>query len=145
LIFTAAAINLIMAGLFWLVSKLPADLSVGEQIEFGLVLAPVFRIVVASIIAEVISELVDTEMYHLWVTKITQRYQWGRVLFSNSFSVPIDSLIFCWIAFGGVLPAFVVWSIVLSNIIVKGAMTLLSIPGIYLIRPPELHVPPSED
>jgi uncharacterized PurR-regulated membrane protein YhhQ (DUF165 family) len=73
-------------------------------------------------------------VYHLWVTRITRRYQWARVLVSNAVSVPLDSLIFCWAAFGGLLPAPTVWSIFLANIIVKAAVTVLSIPGIYLVR-----------
>jgi len=138
LIVTCAVLNLIMAGLFWLSSILPADLNVGPQLEFGIVLSPVWRIVFASIIAEVVSELIDTEGYRLWVEKVTDRYQWARVLVSNAFSVPIDSLIFVWIAFGGVMPTAVVWSIFLSNVIIKGLTTLVSLPGIYLVkeRPP---------
>src|SRR5690606_20139094 len=77
LIFMAAMINLLMAGLFWIVSVLPADLAVGEQTEFATVLAPVFRIVLASIIAEVVSELIDTEIYSLWVKRFSERWQWG--------------------------------------------------------------------
>jgi uncharacterized integral membrane protein (TIGR00697 family) len=138
LIITCAVLNLIMAGLFWLSSILPADLNVGPQLEFGIVLSPVWRIVFASIIAEVVSELIDTEGYRLWVEKVTDRYQWARVLVSNAFSVPIDSLIFVWIAFGGAMPVAVVWSIFLSNVIIKGLTTLISLPGIYLVkeRPP---------
>ena len=138
LIITCAVLNLIMAGLFWLSSILPADLNVGPQLEFGIVLSPVWRIVFASIIAEVVSELIDTEGYRLWVEKVTDRYQWARVLVSNAFSVPIDSLIFVWIAFGGSMPVAVVWSIFLSNVIIKGLTTLISLPGIYLVkeRPP---------
>ena len=134
LIITAAVLNLIMAGLFWLTSILPPDMAVGPQEEFGMVLSPVWRIVFASIIAEVVSEMIDTEGYRLWVEKVTHRYQWARVLFSNAFSVPIDSLIFVWIAFGGVFPAAVVWSIFVSNVIIKGATTLISLPGIYLVK-----------
>ena len=138
LIITCAVLNLIMAGLFWLSSILPADLNVGPQLEFGIVLSPVWRIVFASIIAEVVSEFIDTEGYRLWVEKVTDRYQWARVLVSNAFSVPIDSLIFVWIAFGGAMPVAVVWSIFLSNVIIKGLTTLISLPGIYLVkeRPP---------
>jgi uncharacterized integral membrane protein (TIGR00697 family) len=138
LIITCAVLNLIMAGLFWLSSILPADLNVGPQLEFGIVLSPVWRIVFASIIAEVVSELIDTEGYRLWVEKVTDRYQWARVLISNAFSVPIDSLIFVWIAFGVAMPVAVVWSIFLSNVIIKGLTTLISLPGIYLVkeRPP---------
>jgi uncharacterized integral membrane protein (TIGR00697 family) len=133
LIVTAAAINLIMAAFFWFVSRLPGDPSVGPQLEFGLVLAPTWRIVVASIAAELLSELTDTEIYRLWVHRITQRYQWVRVLVSNAVSVPLDSLVFAWLAFGGVLAIPVVWSIVLANILIKGATTLLTLPAIYLV------------
>ncbi len=134
LIVAAAVINLVMAGLFWLAARLPADLSVGPQSEFGRVLSPVWRIVFASIAAEVISELIDTEGYRLWVEKVTQRYQWARVLVSNSLSVPVDSLVFVWLAFGGAMPASVVWSIFASNVILKGLTTLVSLPGIYLVK-----------
>ena len=118
LIIAAAVLNLIMAGLFWLTSILPPDMVVGPQLEFGIVLAPVWRIVFASITAEIVAELIDTEGYRLWVEKVTARYQWARVLVSNAVSIPIDSLIFVWIAFGGVLPAAVVWSIFVSNVLI---------------------------
>ena len=134
LIISAAVINLIMAGFFWFVAKLPADPQVGPQLEFAQVLSPVWRIVFASIAAEVLSELIDTEAYRFWVEKVTTKYHWGRVVFCNSLSVPLDSLVFAWLAFGGVLPVAVVWSIVLSNIIVKGITTVVSIPGIYLVK-----------
>ncbi len=134
LIVAAAALNLLMAGLFWLTSILPPDLAVGPQTEFGIVLSPVWRIVFASITAEIVAEMIDTEGYRLWVQKVTERYQWARVLVSNAFSIPIDSLIFVWIAFGGVLPAAVVWSIFVSNVLIKGVTTLISLPGIYLVK-----------
>lgn len=133
LILVVAGINLFMAGFFWLVSHLPADLSVGPQEEFSLVLAPVWRIVVASILAEVLAELVDTEVYQLWVNKFKQKLQWGRVLVSNGVSVPLDSLVFVVVAFAGTMASTVLWSIFLSNVLVKGATTLLSIPLIYLV------------
>jgi len=133
-IVAAAVINLVMAGMFAFAAWLPPDLSVGPQVEFGLVLSPVWRIVAASILAELFSEFTDTELYHLWVTRVTRRYQWARVLVSNSFSVPLDSLIFCWGAFGGLLPTATVWSIFWANVLVKGAITLVSLPGIYLVR-----------
>lgn len=134
LILAAAGINVVMAGLFWLVSIMKPDMSVGLQAEFGRVLAPVWRITLASIVAEVIAEMIDTEAYRFWVEKVTKRYQWLRVLISNAFSIPIDSLAFVWLAFGGVLPKEVIWSIFLANVVVKGATTLISLPGIYLVK-----------
>lgn len=131
LIFSAAAINLFMAGFFWLVSVLPPDMSVGVQKEFGIVLSPVWRIVIASIIAEVVAELIDTEMYSLWKSKFQDRHLWGRVLASNAIAVPIDSIIFAGIAFLGVFPLEVVLSIVVANIVIKGVVSILSAPAIY--------------
>mgnify|MGYP000871067059 CR=1 FL=1 len=134
LVVAAAAINLVMAGFFAFLALLPADPSWPLQEAFAGVLSPVWRIVLASIVAEVVSELLDTELYHLWVTRITRRFQWARVLVSNSVSVPVDSLIFVAIAFGGALPAAVVWSIFWANVLVKGLTTLVSLPAIYLVK-----------
>ena len=132
-IVAAAVINLLMAGLFVFAVWLPPDPTWPLQREFAAVLTPVWRIVVASIVAEIASEFADTEVYHLWVTRVTRRYQWARVMASNIVSVPLDSLIFCWGAFGGQLPGATVWSIFWANVLVKGAVTLLSLPGIYLV------------
>jgi uncharacterized integral membrane protein (TIGR00697 family) len=138
LILAAGAINVIMAGLFWLVGQMPADPSTGPQLEFVAALSPVWRIVFASILAEIMAELIDTEVYRFWATNITRRYQWARVLTSNAVSVPLDSLVFSWAAFGGVLPIAVVWSIFTSNVIIKGLTTLISLPGIYLVEEHQL-------
>ena len=135
LIFAAAAINLAMAALFWIVANLPADLATGPQTTFGEVLAPVWRIVLASIVAEVLSELVDTEVYQRWVDRFQSRFQWGRVLASNSVAVPLDSALFVAIAFIGVLPSQVVWEVFWVNVVIKGLVTFVSIPWIYLVRP----------
>jgi uncharacterized integral membrane protein (TIGR00697 family) len=133
-IILAAGINLFMALFFQFTAWLPQDPSWGLGQEFAAVLGPVWRIVIASIVAEVISELLDTEIYHLWQSRITEKYQWMRVLSSNAVSIPVDSLIFCWGAFGFVLPHDVVWSIFFANVMVKGAVTIVSLPAIYLVK-----------
>ncbi|MGD9300555.1 MAG: queuosine precursor transporter [Desulfobacterales bacterium] len=134
-IILAAGINLFMALFFQFTSWLPQDPAWGLGREFAAVLGPVWRIVMASIVAEVISELIDTEIYHLWQYRITEKYQWMRVLSSNAVSIPVDSLIFCWGAFGFLLPHDVVWSIFFANLMVKGAVTIFSLPAIYLVKP----------
>jgi uncharacterized integral membrane protein (TIGR00697 family) len=133
-ILLAAGINLFMALFLHFTAWLPQDPSWGLGREFAAVLGPVWRIVIASIVAEVISELIDTEIYHLWQKRITEKFQWMRVLSSNTVSIPVDSLIFCWGAFGFVLPHDVVWSIFFANVIVKGAVTIVSLPAIYLVK-----------
>jgi len=139
IVILAAAVNLFMALFFQFAAHLPEDPEWGLGREFAAILGPVWRIVTASIAAEVLSELIDTEVYRWWVARVTARFQWMRVLVSNSLSIPVDSLIFCWGAFGGTLPAAVVWSIFFANVIVKGLVTLASLPGIYLVKEPLLE------
>jgi len=133
LILAAAGINLVMALFFNITAILPPDLAVGPQSEFANVLAPVWRIVIASIIAEVIGELIDTEGYRFWVERVTKKHQWARVLVSNTLSIPVDSFLFSFLAFWGSMPTPIVISIFISNMIIKGLTTLISIPGIYLV------------
>ena len=135
LIVGAAVVNLAMAFLFWLVDQLPAVPGVGPQTDmFGQVLAPVWRIVFASILAEVVSELVDTEVYRWWARRFGERMLWGRVLASNGIAIPLDSGLFVLIAFSGVVPGADVWEILVTNVVVKGLVTVVSIPWIYAIR-----------
>ncbi len=136
IIITAGVINLLMAGYLMWAAQVASDPAWGLGAEFSLILAPVWRIVMASIAAEVVSELLDTEIYHWFVTKITRRRQWLRVLVSNSASVPVDNLIFAIGAFGWVLPWAVVWQIFVFNLVVKYLVTLLSLPLIYLAPDP---------
>jgi len=132
LIISAGVINLFMSAYLMWAANFPSDPQWGLGKEFSAVLGPIWRIVVASIVAEVVSELVDTEIYHLFVTKVTTRYQWARVLASNSVSVPIDNIIFSVGAFGFTSPWSIVWEIFLVNLVVKYGVTLLSLPLIYL-------------
>jgi uncharacterized PurR-regulated membrane protein YhhQ (DUF165 family) len=81
-------------------------------------------------IAEVFSELIDTEVFD----RVYRRFgDIKAVLFSNGIALVIDSFIFSFIAFAGVLPLITVLSITLSNIIVKMAVTLISLPTIKLV------------
>jgi queuosine precursor transporter len=78
--------------------------------------------------------LVDTEVYHWFVRRVTRRFQWARVLLSNSISVPLDSLIFSVGAFGWLLPWETVAEIFCFNLLVKYTITLVGLPLIYTIR-----------
>jgi len=141
LIFTAAVVNVVMALYLMWTARVPADPNWGLNEAYASILGPLWRIVVASIIAEVVAELVDTEVYHWFVSRVTTRYQWARVLVSNSVSIPLDSLIFTVLAFGPLpglqdhylsLPWAVVGQIFVFNMLVKYAVTVVSMPLIYL-------------
>jgi hypothetical protein len=141
LIVTAAVVNLFMALYLQWAAKAPTDPSYGLGPEFEAVLAPLWRITAASILAEVVSELADTEVYHWFVRRVTTRHQWARVAVSNAVSVPLDNVIFAVGAFGALpglrdhaltLPWDVVWEIFVVNLTVKALVSACSLPLIYV-------------
>lgn len=141
LVVTAAAVNLAMALYLQWAARVPSDASYPLGDEFAAVLGPLWRIVVASIVAEVVSGLLDTEAYHWFVRRVTTRYQWARVAVSNAVSVPVDNALFAVLAFGAVplmadhaltLPWAAVWDVFVVNLTVKAAVSAASLPLIYV-------------
>lgn len=144
-IWTSAAVNLFLAAYLSWAAAWPTDPSYPLGEEFSAVLGPLWRIVIASLLAMVVSELIDTEVYHWWVTRITTRHQWARVLVSNAVSVPIDNLVFAVGAFAPLvflsqaqqdasLPWEAVWDIFWVNLVIKFLVSVASIPLIYLTK-----------
>lgn len=141
-IVVAGVVNAVMALYFWLVAKLPPTTdyaAAGGQTAwtfmFDLEQGILARIVFASIIAEVIAELADTEVYQLWVTRRTRALpQWLRVLVSNAVSIPLDSALFVIIGFSNVLSQQELVNMFASNIVTKGIFSLASLWLIYLVR-----------
>lgn len=131
-IIQSGLLNLLMALFFYIIGILPADLEIGPQNEFTSVLSPIWRLVIASICAEIISEFIDTEIYSAWTKKFKNKMIWGRVISSNTVALIIDSIIFCLIAFYGTMPNSILMSILISNVVIKELVTITSVPLIYL-------------
>jgi hypothetical protein len=61
----------------------------------------------------------------------------------DAVAIPVDSAVFVGLStLFGVFPAEVAWSISWVNVVLKGLITLLSIPWIYWVRPEPLFVSP---
>lgn len=136
LILTAAAINVFMALYLWWCARVPSDPEWGRGAEFAAILGPLPRIVIASIIAEVASQMANTEVFQWFVTRVTRRHQWARTLLSNAVAIPVDTLLFSVIAFAGTVSWRAVWDIFVFNLLVKGAVSLFSVPLVYTVRDP---------
>lgn len=74
-----------------------------------------WRIVLASVIAILFSEVADTEIYQ----RLIEHHWIVRVIGSNLVSIPIDSILFNTVAFAGVFALPVLAAIVWGEIIVK--------------------------
>ncbi len=137
IVITAAIVNVLMAIYFVFTTSLkPAPFWQGQQ-AFQTVLGVVPRITVASIVAEVVSELIDTQGYHL----LEKKPRWVRVVGSNSVSLPVDTVVFISLAFAGSMPLTALISIGVGQLITKSVVTLFSIPMIYALPKKPLYEP----
>ena len=142
-IFTAAALNVLLAVYMLMLSRLPSPEFFALGDSWNAIFAIVPAITIGSIVAELASELTDTEVYHFWKTRFPAAPQWSRVLVSNAVSLPIDSIVFTLLAFVLLPPVFgaeampfgaAVTRIASGQILYKAAVTVLSLPLIYTVE-----------
>ena len=129
---TAFAANLLLAGYVQFAIWLPAAPFYKEADAFAGALGSTPRIVFASLVAYLVSSLVDTEIFAWWRAHVSGP-KWIRVLTSNTISTFVDSVLFIGIAFAGVLP---LWLLIQGQYLVKMGVTLVSLPLIYATRGP---------
>jgi len=142
-IFTAAALNVLLAVYMLILSRLPSPDFFALGDSWNAIFAIVPAVTIGSIVAELASELTDTEVYHFWKTRFPAAPQWSRVLASNAVSLPIDSIVFTLLAFVLLPPVFgaeampfgaAFTRIVSGQILYKAAVTVLSLPLIYTVE-----------
>ncbi len=129
-IYSTLAANVLLALYCKFAISLPAASFYSGQEAFASVLGSTPRIVTASLIAYLISSLVDTQVFAWWKERVG-RARWLRVLVSNSVSTGVDSVVFITLAFYGVMPLF---GLIKGQYMVKMAVTVVSLPLIYFVR-----------
>ncbi len=134
-ILTAFMANLLLAAYVQFAVLLPPASFYSGQEAFASVLGSTPRIVFASLTAYLISSLVDAEIFAFWRARI-RGPKWVRVLVSNGISTWVDSVIFITFAFYGVMP---IWPLIKGQYVIKMAITLASLPLIYLVRTQREH------
>lgn len=134
-ILTAFIANLLLAAYAQFAVLLPPASFYSGQEAYASVLGSTPRIVFASLTAYLISSLIDAEIFALWKSRI-RGPRWLRVLVSNTVSTGVDSVVFITLAFYGLMP---VWPLIEGQYVVKMAITLVSLPLIYLVRSRKEH------
>lgn len=141
-IFCAGVFNIFQAGYLALVAKLPTPEYYPMGEAWDQIFAIVPAITAASIIAEVITQLVDTEVFDWWRRRFGNLPQWSAVLVSNMVGLPLDSAVFAVLAFvvlppvlgGDTLSLATALGVSGGQVIWKVLVTLISMPGIYLVK-----------
>ncbi len=102
------------------------------------------RIVLASLIAYLISQMHDIWFFHFLKEKTKGKMLWFRNNASTWVSQLIDSIIFSMIAFLGIFPINIVLQLIISTYLLKVLVAAIDTPFIYLsykYKPEELKYP----
>ena len=134
LIIAAAVIYLIVQAFFAIISSLPPEMSPEESSALSQLLSPEWRFLMAAVVASVVSQLVDTEIYTRWVERFGRKHQWGRVLASNVIGIPLDRILFLLLAFVGTMSTDGLVEAFIGTTIVRLVFGIISIPGVYLVE-----------
>jgi uncharacterized integral membrane protein (TIGR00697 family) len=141
-IVVAGCLNVVQAAYLAFIGGLPTPAFYPFGETWSAIFAIVPAVTIASIIAEVVCQLVDTEIWAFWRQRLDSLPQWTAVLASNLVSLPLDSFIFGTLAFvvlprvvgGDALPFGVAMSLVGGQIVFKAIVTAISLPTIYLVK-----------
>ncbi len=125
--------NLLMAVLVFGGKLLPPAPFWESQPAYESILGMVPRIVLASMVAYLISQHHDVFAFHFWRQKTKARFLWLRNNASTMVSQALDTGLFITIAFWGVVPAQILANMLLSQYIIKLVIAAGDTPFCYLL------------
>lgn len=133
LVMTGFYLSLVMVALLWAARLLPPAPFWTHQEAWDRILGATPRIVLASMLAYVVSQNHDVWAFHWWKEKTAGRHLWLRNNLSTMVSQLIDSALFITVAFWGLYPPAAIGKMVLGQYAVKMAIALLDTPFCYML------------
>ncbi|MCK4369005.1 MAG: queuosine precursor transporter [Dehalococcoidales bacterium] len=125
--------NLLMVILVFSGRLLPSAPFWEGQPAYESILGMVPRIVLASMIAYLISQHHDVFAFHFWRKKTKARFLWLRNNASTMVSQALDTGVFITIAFWGTVPTGVLANMLLTQYLIKLGIAALDTPFCYLL------------
>ena len=105
-----------------------------DDASFNRVFGISVRIIIGSLTAYLVSQLVDISVFHLFRSRTGARMLWLRATGSTLVSQLVDSFLVLYIAFAGTLPIDVITGIGAANYLYKSLIAILVTPLLYIIR-----------
>ncbi len=96
-------------------------------------LGAVPRIVLASMVAYLLSQHHDVFAFHFWKRVTQGRFLWLRNNASTMVSQGIDTVLFITIAFIGVIPTNVLLNMIVAQYVIKIVIAIVDTPLCYLM------------
>ncbi|MDM8569183.1 queuosine precursor transporter [Thiotrichales bacterium HSG1] len=106
-----------------------------NQAAYEITLGGSFRIIIAGIIAYLVSQLNDVFVFHYFKQKDEgKNLLWKRNNLSTFTSQFLDSFLFIIIAFGGVMTIAQLISAIIGQVVIKWIIAMLDTPLVYMLR-----------
>lgn len=118
---------------FFIVQLLPPASDYENQAAFEAVLGFVPRIVAASLMAYLVGQLLNAYVLTRIKARWGVKHLWARLLGSSVVGEAADTLVFCTIAFYGVLTGGPFWNYVLVGYVYKMAFEVILLPLSYFV------------
>jgi hypothetical protein len=134
-IWTGFVCAAIMSIVLWAVGRLagPSDWTPERQASFETILAPVSRIVIASLIAYFAGEFSNSYIMAKLKIITKGRFLWVRTIGSTLVGEGVDTMIFCMVAFYGIWPNDVIVTVIVSNYVFKTLFEIIATPITYAV------------
>ncbi|MDP3245273.1 MAG: queuosine precursor transporter [bacterium] len=123
----------LMAVVFIIVGKLPAASGWENQDAYMKILGLTPRIVAASLLAYFAGEFSNSYILAKMKILTKGRWLWTRTIGSTVAGEAVDSVLFVVIAFAGIIPAGLLFAMVLSNYIFKTCIEVILTPLTYKV------------
>jgi queuosine precursor transporter len=117
----------------WLSSSSKQGVS-NIQTSFAAIFGQNMRIILGSIIAFLVSQIVDVQVFHYIKRKTGHKYLWLRATGSTLVSQLVDSYVVLFIAFAYIFPWQLILAIGIMNYCYKFVVAIILTPLIYFIE-----------
>lgn len=103
------------------------------QKAYSIVYDATARVFIASLVGYFAGEFFNAIILSKLKVLTSGRWLWLRIISSTSIGVGLDSFLFCHIAFSGLIPAAVVWQMIMVQYCFKLGYEILALPLTYLL------------
>lgn len=135
-IWTGLVANLLMSAAVWLVGIMPGEpewMAAGGQDAWNMLLGLAPRIAVASLLAYLFGEFVNSYVLSRLKVAMRGRLLWVRTIGSSMIAHAVDSLIFFPIAYAGEWPWELIVEIMVVAYVLKVSIEVLMTPVTYAV------------
>lgn len=124
---------ILASAIFWIVGMLPPAIGWESQKAYDAILGVVPRIVLGSLVAYFAGEFSNSYVLAKMKIWTKGRWLWARTIGSTVVGEGVDTLLFVFIAFLGILPLSLLIAIIISNYVFKVGVEVLFTPVTYKI------------